>query len=187
MTSKHPKDDNSSGSSTPMSRSHRCFWGKTVDDRFAAWFEEPEPDEEHAQNDFAHPLLKYCKLKSYTDGQLPTASYKYTVQNSHCNPMTLHGGCIASLFDMLTGITLLPIQRPGFWEFLGVSRSLNVTYLRPAFAGQVLTIDCEVVSVGQRLAHIKGTMRNEEDKIIAMVAHDKANVDKVSARPYGKL
>ncbi|KKF94132.1 Thioesterase superfamily protein [Ceratocystis platani] len=152
MVSKHPKDDNSSGSSTPMTRSHRCFWGKTVDDKFAAWFEEPEPDEEHAQNDFACPLLKY-----------------------------------SSLFDVLTGITLLPVQRLGFWEFLGVSRSLNVTYLRPAFAGEVLTIDCEVVSVGQRLAHIKGTMRNAKDEIIAMVAHDKANVDKVSARPYGKL
>ncbi|KAL5615231.1 hypothetical protein BROUX41_005287 [Berkeleyomyces rouxiae] len=196
MTNENHKTDNAAAANagadtdadaTTMSRPQRCFWGKTVDDRFAAWLEEPEPDEQHARSDFTSPLLRHVKLKDYTGGPLPTATFEYTVQRAHCNPMTLHGGCTASLFDVLTGMTLLPVQRPGFWELLGVSRNLSITYLRPAFAGDVLTVHCEVVSIGRRMAHIKGTIRNEAGDIVSMASHDKADIDKSMIEPRSKL
>jgi len=46
-----------------------------------------------------------------------------------------------------------------FWLFPGVSRTLDVVYHRPAHAGWECRVVCTVVSVGRRLAHIRGEIR----------------------------
>lgn len=107
-------------------------------------------------------------------------TFNFTIQSEHCNRMhSLHGGCISSLFDFTTTLALLLVSRPGFWESMGVSRCLNVTYLRPAPEGTELLIECEVTHVGKSLAALKGTMRRKSDgKITATCEHTKVNVDK---------
>lgn len=90
----------------------------------------------------------------------------------------LHGGCAATLFDWATTLPLALVNKPGFWQYLGVSRTLNVTYLRPVPSGCEVLIECEVVQLGKRMCTIKGVMKRKQDgAIMAVCEHGKFNID----------
>lgn len=73
------------------------------------------------------------------------AVYRFPVLREYLNPaMNLHGGMSAGFFDTATTWTLTPIRKPGFWMQFGTTRSLNVTFLRPAAEGEMLRLECEV-------------------------------------------
>ncbi|CAZ80910.1 unnamed protein product [Tuber melanosporum] len=100
-----------------------------------------------------------------------TSTFEYTVAASHTNLMgNLHGGCAALIFDVCTTTALLPVAREGFWDYLGVSRNLNISYLRPAPVGTVLVIHSEVVQAGRTLATIKGIISRKDDGRICYTA-----------------
>lgn len=105
----------------------------------------------------------------------PAASFLLTIQREHCNNMgTLHGGCTATLFDICTTLPLAFITRPGYWDMLGVSRTLSISYLSAARVGDEVVVECEILQVGKKLAAIKGVMRKKKDgKIIATCEHGK--------------
>ena len=64
------------------------------------------------------------------------------------------------------------------WAFAGVSRTLNVTYIRPIPAGEEVVIESEVVHAGKRLCTIKGVMkRKKDDAILATCEHGKVSID----------
>ncbi len=105
----------------------------------------------------------------------------------------LHGGCCATLFDWCTTTAIVPVSTPNFWIYKGVSRTLNVTYLKPVPEGEVVLIESEVLSIGKRLCKflsccldsfpidpagtIKGTMTRKSDgAILAVCEHGKVNV-----------
>lgn len=69
-----------------------------------------------------------------------------------CNPMgNMHGGAVALLADMATSMATAPISQPGWWEFGGVSRTLQVTYLKPVVKGTTVEVECFLRGVGKRL------------------------------------
>ncbi|OHW96589.1 thioesterase superfamily protein [Colletotrichum incanum] len=111
--------------------------------------------------------------------EVPVTTFLFTVQQEHTNRSSnLHGGCTATLFDYCTSVALYPIARTGRWQFLGVSRTLNCTYLRPVPCGTEILIECEVISVGKQLALIRGIMRHKLDgRILAVCEHNKVNND----------
>ncbi|KAI5788286.1 HotDog domain-containing protein [Geopyxis carbonaria] len=88
----------------------------------------------------------------------------------------LHGGAAALIFDVCTTAALAPIAAPGFYSYAGVTRSLNVTYLRPVPVGSEVSVVCEVLHAGRRLVTIRGEIR-VEGKVCAVVEHLKANID----------
>jgi len=70
------------------------------------------------------------------------------------------------------------VKNPPTWRIPGVSRTLNVTYLRPVPSGTTVRIVCEVVHVGRRMATVKGTMMRESDgAVLAICEHGKASID----------
>jgi uncharacterized protein (TIGR00369 family) len=105
--------------------------------------------------------------------------FEFTVEASHTNRLgNLHGGCTATLFDICTTVALAPIAKPGFWAYAGVTRTLNVTYLRPMVEGEEIILECEVVHAGKRLCTIKGMMKRKSDgAITAICEHGKASID----------
>ena len=73
------------------------------------------------------------------------ATFRFPVQPEFMNPMgTLHAGASPVFFEVATTWTLFPIAKPGFWKSLGICRTLNCVYLRPAVEGEMLLMDCEV-------------------------------------------
>ncbi|KAK3052077.1 hypothetical protein LTR09_006669 [Extremus antarcticus] len=107
------------------------------------------------------------------------AAFRFPVQHEYLNPAQgLHGGLSAGMFDTMTTWTLDPIRKPGFWSLFGTTRSLNLTYLRPAAEGEMLRMECEVVHAGKRLCLIKAVLMRERDRaIISTCEHQKYNND----------
>lgn len=108
---------------------------------------------------FAHSIgwdaaitREHVTLTSASLIPLPRVTARFTVVSSLCNGMgTLHGGATATIFDFVTSMPLTLKSEKGSWEFPGVSRTLNVTYLDKASNGQELEIEAEAVKIGKRL------------------------------------
>ncbi|POS74689.1 hypothetical protein DHEL01_v206925 [Diaporthe helianthi] len=70
------------------------------------------------------------------------------------------------------------VFKPGFWFWLGVSRTLNVTYLKPIPLGEEILVEAEILSIGRKLATIRGTMTRESDgALLTVCEHGKVNTD----------
>lgn len=124
------------------------------------------------------PLLEIYSW-SLDDPKHPKVVFSYTVPKDNQNRMgNMHGGCTASLFDLCTTLAIGLISKPGFWFYLGVSRTLNCTYLKPIPVGSKIFIECEVTSIGKTLATIRGVMRSQSDgAVLTTCEHGKFNTD----------
>ncbi|KAI1456543.1 HotDog domain-containing protein [Annulohypoxylon moriforme] len=113
----------------------------------------------------------------------PSITFKFTVQPIHSNGIdNLHGGCTSTIFDECTSMVLHLISKPGYWQYTGVSRTLNVTYLRPVPVGTTVHIKCDVLHAGRNLCALRGEMRSvtedgQEGPLLAICEHGKANTD----------
>ncbi|KAK1252851.1 hypothetical protein MKX08_004038 [Trichoderma sp. CBMAI-0020] len=129
---------------------------------------------------WVHSLIPTIKIVS-TDSTLPhpSVTFSFIVQDEHTNGMgNLHGGAAATLLDFLTSTVLSLVSKPGFWQMMGVSRTLNTTYMRPIPAGMEVLIHCEILQVGKRLCALRGTIRRKSDgELLCICDHNKANVD----------
>jgi acyl-coenzyme A thioesterase 13 len=102
-----------------------------------------------------------------------------TVPRALCNASgSIHGGAVATLFDICTSLTVAAVVRDGFWDTGHVTRTLNCTYLRPAPEGTTLLIESEIVHLGKQLGQLKGVMRRKEDGAVCYTCeHGKARTE----------
>lgn len=107
-----------------------------------------------------------------------TAVFELEMTSTYCSRMgNAHGGAVSLIFDMCTTICMAPCAREDFWLFGGVSRTLNVTYMRPVQQGTTVIIECEVLQVGKRLATIRGMMKSKQDgRVLCSCEHNKASI-----------
>ncbi|KAF8420700.1 HotDog domain-containing protein [Tirmania nivea] len=112
-------------------------------------------------------------------GPTSTCVFSLLVTPSLCNRIgTLHGGATALVIDIATTLALAPIARPGFWQYAGVSRTLSVTYLRPAPVGKRVRIVAEVVQAGRTVCTLKGRVEDEETgRLLSVAEHGKVMID----------
>jgi acyl-CoA thioesterase len=92
------------------------------------------------------------------------AVMEVTVDDSHRNYFGgAHGGLLAALIDTVSFFPrpLLPSGR------LCTTTNLNVTYVRPAAVGEILTARSELVHLGRRMASVTVTVKNQHDKLVA--------------------
>ncbi|PGH00156.1 hypothetical protein GX51_05969 [Blastomyces parvus] len=89
----------------------------------------------------------------------------------------VHGGAYGVIFDMCTAISMSPVSRDGYWEFLaGVTRSLNISYLKAVPIGTTVYIRTKVVQHGRTMALMSATMESKDGKIIyATAEHHKVH------------
>lgn len=148
---------------------------------------------------YPHVELLSSKLVSPTTAM---TVFALTVASTLCNGAgTLHGGAAATIFDLLTSISLAPLSRPSKFRNIGVSRTLNCTYLRPVTRGMRVRVECEVVSMGRNLCTVRGVMRKVKDdcdladehkvgtgEALVLCEHGKASIDpSTMARTRTKL
>ncbi|PNY28770.1 Acyl-coenzyme A thioesterase 13 [Tolypocladium capitatum] len=153
----------------------------TPEQRINAWLDPSRNQKGHIKaGDWMNALFPYLAVQS-TSSALPhpSVTFTYTVQPDHCNRLlNLHGGAAATLFDFCTTMPLALINRPGFWQHLGVTRTLNVTYMRPARSGEEVIIECHIVQAGKRLSSLRGVMKRKSDgQLLCMCDHGKVNTD----------
>ncbi|GBF65006.1 hypothetical protein TMEN_7723 [Trichophyton mentagrophytes] len=83
----------------------------------------------------------------------------------------MHGGACAVVFDMCTAISMNPVTKPGYWYFLqGVSRSLNLSYLKGIPTGTTIRIKCTTLQHGRTMAMLRGVMESVDGKIVYATA-----------------
>jgi acyl-coenzyme A thioesterase 13 len=77
------------------------------------------------------------------------------------------------------------VSQPGAFQYLGVTRTLNVTYLKGVRAGMKVVVGNEVLSVGGRLSVIRGWIAESDGTadggvdggLLAVCEHGKVNTD----------
>ncbi|EGE03149.1 hypothetical protein TEQG_02185 [Trichophyton equinum CBS 127.97] len=77
----------------------------------------------------------------------------------------------SNLNDMCTAISMNPVTKPGYWYFLqGVSRSLNLSYLKGIPTGTTIRIKCTTLQHGRTMAMLRGVMESVDGKIVYATA-----------------
>ncbi|PMD37515.1 hypothetical protein L207DRAFT_514751 [Hyaloscypha variabilis F] len=126
----------------------------TVEERVKAYYLAVTADPSHSGFD-VHPI-SLCTLSSISP-TTQSATWNFTVPSSLCSRT---GICMerraSTIFDNLSSTALFTIGRPGFWDNLGVTRFLAVSYFRPVPEGTEVVLECEVVSAGRRMAQVRG-------------------------------
>ncbi|EAS29230.3 thioesterase [Coccidioides immitis RS] len=140
--------------------------------------------DEHENSFFDAQLQDKVRFHSASLAAPVRATFRSVVTLSMCNRLeSLHGGCAATLIDVLTSVILLGLGKPGMFSYGGVTRSLDVKYLRPVPEGVEMEIICELVNMGKRLAMLRGEIRRVDNGDLCVVGmHDKANTDPVVQR-----
>ncbi|APA05346.1 hypothetical protein sscle_01g001160 [Sclerotinia sclerotiorum 1980 UF-70] len=137
---------------------------------------------------WGHDLLPSLSLavdETLHTENITTFVFKPTVH--HCNGMgTVHGGCISTVFDACTSVALMGRYSDAKWGGGGVSRGLNVTYLKGIIVKDEIgegegendvLVECEVVGgVGKRNVVLRGTMKRRNGQVLAICEHSKVNI-----------
>ncbi|KAI0479531.1 Thioesterase/thiol ester dehydrase-isomerase [Xylariaceae sp. FL0804] len=145
--------------------------------------------EDPEQREWSGSILPHLSIISHSSAPPhPRVTFRLTVQPAHANGLrNLHGGCASTIFDVCTTLPLHLIAKPGYWEYLGVSRTLNVTFLRPVPVGTTVDIECEIVQAGKSLCTLRGTMRavtadGKPGPVLAICEHGKVSIDPTASR-----
>ncbi|OQV08087.1 hypothetical protein CLAIMM_12409 [Cladophialophora immunda] len=123
------------------------------------------------------PVLRQVTFVG-ADVEQKATTFKFVVEDFMSNlDGNLHGGAASTIFDNLTSTALFTIGKPGFWDNLGVSRSLSVVFHRPLPLGTSVVLRCRVVSAGRRLTHLEAVMETANGKVCASCIHEKVRVE----------
>ncbi|KAI9704698.1 MAG: hypothetical protein M1820_005446 [Bogoriella megaspora] len=122
----------------------------------------------------------FCKSYRLIDADATgMAEFEFEVLDEYANfSDNLHGGAAATIFDILTSVAIATVARPGYWDFGDhVSRSISVSYLRPAPAGETVRVRCQVMSLGKTMAMIRAELRSKESgKVYCTMEHHKCRI-----------
>ncbi|KZC08259.1 PREDICTED: acyl-coenzyme A thioesterase 13-like [Dufourea novaeangliae] len=112
--------------------------------------------------------LKKLEIVSAGDGNCKA---KFVVSEEHLNMGgTLHGGFTSTIVDCISTYALMTKDEcpPG------VSVDLNITFMKPALLGELVTVDAKTIRAGKRLAFLAvDVTKNDGKDIIAHGRHTK--------------
>ncbi|GAX79485.1 hypothetical protein CEUSTIGMA_g6926.t1 [Chlamydomonas eustigma] len=120
----------------------------------------------NSPNNFDTLTLGCLCVKSSSAGKLIcTFPVTQDVTNRY---QTLHGGCIATLVDVVSSAALFTVS-----DRTGVSVNLATTYLLPTALGTTVIVEATVLRVGRSLATIQVEVRLPDGRLAALGMHTK--------------
>ena len=131
---------------------------KEAMDKIKRIAEEIQESEPGRVNDMLAPEPLSC------DPETQTAKIRFEAKDWECNHRgELHGGAVASMFDVSMGMTVL-----AFTEHNSVATAdLSVSYIRP-FTGKTFIIDVNVIRAGRSMARMRAIATDESTgKVLA--------------------
>ncbi|RDW95302.1 hypothetical protein BP5796_01065 [Coleophoma crateriformis] len=128
-------------------------------------------------NGFDRHVMDNCKIINASPEGVVEFEFLIDERYGNLNGV-MHGGAAGVIFDMCTTSALGPLAKPGYWDFLGgVTRTLNISYLRAIPIGTTVRLKSVVTSAGRTMAMIRGTMASVDGKTIYCTAeHHKVRV-----------
>ncbi|CAK4027477.1 Hypothetical predicted protein [Lecanosticta acicola] len=155
----------------------QAFEDASAEERINMFLSVKTPHDIRFSSQFMENEVKLHSFKQ-TSRDTALAVFKFRISRFYCNGAgNLHGGAQSFVYDMLTSIALSGIGKKDWWLNAGVSRSLNVTYLRPAPEGTDVLCEVEVMSAGKKMALTRGVIKRESDGLVySTCEHDKAAV-----------
>jgi uncharacterized protein (TIGR00369 family) len=93
-------------------------------------------------------------------------SYKMEVLPKHlATPTAIHGGMISAMMDAVIGVAALSVVAEE--NKLVSTIEFKISFLNPAFLGDILTGEGTVDKKGNRIIYASGEIKNQDKKIIA--------------------
>jgi acyl-coenzyme A thioesterase 13 len=84
--------------------------------------------------------------------------FRFPVVKEHLQGFdTYAGGAQAAAHDLCTAWTILVISKPEYWPNFGATRTLNMSYFKPAKEGDVLLVKTQVSAL-MRLSRADSTI-----------------------------
>ncbi|KAK9471171.1 HotDog domain-containing protein [Dipodascopsis tothii] len=108
--------------------------------------------------------------------------FELTVTTEMCNPSgMMHGGCIATVFDLCSSVAIAATSPSHDYMdivmWAGVSRALNVMFLRPVPSGETVQVRCDTVSGSKTMALSTARLLSKASgKLLATATHDKVRL-----------
>lgn len=132
-------------------------------------------------------------VSALADGQKTV--YEITLSPFYCSARgTLSSWGATSIFDITTLLSMSTIfsqpaenwcidipsgavphsleQGARIMNFAGTSRSMSITWSRPAFVGQKVTVECQIVALSPQKALIRADMIGVDGKVVGSALHD---------------
>ena len=135
----------------------------------------PSSDDEKAEHDstwecFDRTALRGCGIHSIKAGD-GYIQCRFVVKPQTMNLFsTLHGGCIATLIDVVSSAALVTL-----WGTPGVSVTMNIHYISPGLADTTLDVRARVIRAGKQMATMVVDIvdTRDDDRIISYGTHVK--------------
>ena len=110
----------------------------------------------------------------FVDGDIGRCVASLKVEQEHCNNYgTLHGGCTATLVDVVSTFALVEDTEESLMK-LGVSVNMNIDYMKAGKLGSEIIIDAQVKKRGKKLAFLDVEIRDQDNNdLIAKGSHTK--------------
>ncbi len=109
------------------------------------------------------------KVSQLLDGVLlkveeGTIEVSYQVTAQMTNPAgLLHGGIAATMLDDVMGMAVFSMGNNVFYSTV----NLSIDYLYSAKVGETLSVEAKIIRMGKKIAHVEGTIRNEQQQLVA--------------------
>jgi acyl-coenzyme A thioesterase 13 len=110
----------------------------------------------------------------FVDGDIGRCIASLKIEQEHCNYYgTLHGGCTATLVDVISTFALVDDTEESLKQ-LGVTVNMNIDYMKAGRLDSEIIIDAQLKKRGKKLAFLDVEIRDKESNdLLAKGSHTK--------------
>jgi uncharacterized protein (TIGR00369 family) len=95
--------------------------------------------------------------------------YKMPITEAHlATPIAAHGGSVSAMMDAAMGVCAL--SKVIMEDKVVSTVEMKISFVAPAFKGDVLTANANILKAGKRLVFVEGKITNQEGWLVAFAS-----------------